>query len=537
MRIFKSHPLLKLVNSYIIDSPQPSNLSYLWNFGSLLAVCLIIQIITGVTLAMHYNPSVLEAFNSVEHIMRDVNNGWLIRYLHSNTASAFFFLVYLHIGRGLYYGSYRSPRTLVWAIGTVIFILMMATAFLGFLTIAQNGLNSIKQWQQKQKQQKQFSIGLAKDVETQKAWAKRYPAFHEHYEQIKFSSEEANNEAWWLQQQDNSIRYYRPSEESQESFYLEELFGDNAYSNTDNQEKRSDSKLSEKFDTGNKFDKSSFTSGKRHYSTLSKRYYSTSGRDLPSNSKILTEFLLEKNLKPVYVYENLSEDSTKKKILEETKGLSGIYLILNKVTKDYYIGSASNNKIYTRFARHLINLSGSKVVKNAVKKYKISEFAFLVLEIFPEIVTQENNQKLLNLEDFYLKSLLPNYNILTEAGSSFGYKHSELTRIKMKSNYSDERRERIGNLNRNKKFSEATILLMKEKALNREKVMYSEQGMANMKKNSKSIIVYNLDKTIYGKYPSIVDTAKNLNCDIKTVSRILKSPNKLLKKRWIVNYL
>jgi ubiquinol-cytochrome c reductase cytochrome b subunit len=133
MRIFKSHPLLKMVNSYVIDSPQPSNLSYLWNFGSLLAFCLIIQIATGVTLAMHYNPSVLEAFNSVEHIMRDVNNGWLIRYLHSNTASAFFFLVYLHIGRGLYYGSYRAPRTLVWTIGTVIFILMMATAFLGYV--------------------------------------------------------------------------------------------------------------------------------------------------------------------------------------------------------------------------------------------------------------------------------------------------------------------------------------------------------------------------------------------------------------------
>ena len=133
MRIFKSHPLLKLVNSYLIDSPQPSNLSYLWNFGSLLAFCLVIQIITGVTLAMHYNPSVLEAFNSVEHIMRDVNNGWLIRYLHSNTASAFFFLVYLHIGRGLYYGSYKAPRTLVWTIGTVIFILMMATAFLGYV--------------------------------------------------------------------------------------------------------------------------------------------------------------------------------------------------------------------------------------------------------------------------------------------------------------------------------------------------------------------------------------------------------------------
>ena len=127
MRIFKSHPLLKIVNSYLIDSPQPSNISYWWNFGSLLALSLGIQIVTGVTLAMHYNPSVLEAFNSVEHIMRDVNNGWLIRYIHSNTASAFFFIVYLHIGRGLYYGSYQNPRTLVWSIGVVIFILMMAT--------------------------------------------------------------------------------------------------------------------------------------------------------------------------------------------------------------------------------------------------------------------------------------------------------------------------------------------------------------------------------------------------------------------------
>jgi len=133
MRIFKNHPLLSLVNGYLIDAPQPSNLSYLLNFGSLLAFCLVIQIVTGVTLAMHYNPSVAEAFNSVEHIMRDVNNGWLIRYLHSNTASAFFFLVYLHVGRGLYYGSYKAPRTLVWIIGTIILVLMMATAFLGYV--------------------------------------------------------------------------------------------------------------------------------------------------------------------------------------------------------------------------------------------------------------------------------------------------------------------------------------------------------------------------------------------------------------------
>nr|YP_009003969.1 Apocytochrome b [Colletotrichum lindemuthianum]AHI96210.1 Apocytochrome b [Colletotrichum lindemuthianum] len=133
MRILKSHPLLKLANSYLIDTSQPTNISYLWNFGSLLAVCLGIQIVTGVTLAMHYNPSIAEAFNSVEHIMRDVNNGWLIRYLHSNTASAFFFLVYLHVGRGMYYGSYRAPRTLVWVIGAIILVAMMGIGFLGYV--------------------------------------------------------------------------------------------------------------------------------------------------------------------------------------------------------------------------------------------------------------------------------------------------------------------------------------------------------------------------------------------------------------------
>ena len=133
MRLLKTHPILGLANSYLVDSPQPSNLSYMWNFGSLLGCCLIIQILTGVFLAIHYTPSVDLAFVSVEHIMRDVNYGWLIRYLHANTASFFFIFVYLHIGRGLYYGSYKSPRTLPWSIGVVILILMIAIAFLGYV--------------------------------------------------------------------------------------------------------------------------------------------------------------------------------------------------------------------------------------------------------------------------------------------------------------------------------------------------------------------------------------------------------------------
>jgi len=132
MRLLKSHSLLRLVNSYVVDSPQPSNISFLWNFGSLLATCLVIQILTGCFLAMHYQPHVDFAFNSVEHIMRDVNNGFIIRYAHANVASFFFIFVYGHIGRNIYYGSYKSPRILVWSIGVIILILMMAIAFLGY---------------------------------------------------------------------------------------------------------------------------------------------------------------------------------------------------------------------------------------------------------------------------------------------------------------------------------------------------------------------------------------------------------------------
>jgi ubiquinol-cytochrome c reductase cytochrome b subunit len=133
MRIFKSNPVLTIVNSYLVDSPEPTTISYLWNFGSLLGLCLVAQIITGILLAMHFVGSADLAFNSVEHIMRDVNDGWLMRYTHANMASFFFICVYAHISRGLYYGSYKSPRIGVWVIGTIIFFLMMATAFLGYV--------------------------------------------------------------------------------------------------------------------------------------------------------------------------------------------------------------------------------------------------------------------------------------------------------------------------------------------------------------------------------------------------------------------
>ena len=133
MRLLKSQSILRILNSYLIDNPEPANISYLWNFGSLLGLCLVIQILTGVFLAMHYTPHVDFAFNSVEHIMRDVNAGYILRYTHANVASFFFMFVYAHIARGLFYSSYKTPRVLVWSIGVIIFIVMMATAFLGYV--------------------------------------------------------------------------------------------------------------------------------------------------------------------------------------------------------------------------------------------------------------------------------------------------------------------------------------------------------------------------------------------------------------------
>nr|WRK67310.1 cytochrome b [Nemopterinae gen. 1 sp. 1 YZ-2023a] len=126
-----SHPLLKIANNALVDLPAPLNISMWWNFGSLLGLCLIIQIITGLFLAMHYTADIYMAFNSVTHIIRDVNYGWLLRTLHANGASFFFICIYFHIGRGMYYSSYLFMHT--WMIGVIILFLVMATAFMGYV--------------------------------------------------------------------------------------------------------------------------------------------------------------------------------------------------------------------------------------------------------------------------------------------------------------------------------------------------------------------------------------------------------------------
>jgi ubiquinol-cytochrome c reductase cytochrome b subunit len=133
-RWFESRlPVMGLVHSSFVAFPTPRNLNYWWNFGAILTFMLAVQIVTGIVLAMHYTPNAALALDSTESIMRDVNYGWLLRYLHSNGASLFFLSVYIHIFRGMYYGSYKAPREVLWIIGVLIFLVMMATAFMGYV--------------------------------------------------------------------------------------------------------------------------------------------------------------------------------------------------------------------------------------------------------------------------------------------------------------------------------------------------------------------------------------------------------------------
>ena len=453
MRTFKSHILLRLVNSYIIDSPQPANLSYLWNFGSLLGVCLILQILTGIFLAMHYQPHVDFAFNSVEHIMRDVNNGWAVRYTHANVASFFFIFVYAHIARGLYYGSYKSPRVLLWVIGVIILIVMMATAFLGY-----------------EHSPKWFNINISFAIILIIVYIT-------------------------VQNRKNKVLIYPVGNNMKNTKY-------------------------------NKFNNKSVNYlNKKRYSTIS---YTNNSIEFSSSDR-LNSIIKELGVNPVYIFENLNLENIRKQILNDTKGLSGIYMIVNKITKDYYIGSAATNRFYARFSNHLIYFRGSKIVKTAVKKYKLDNFAFIILELYPNIVTKENNKELLDLEDRYLKLLLPNYNILTEAGSSFGYKHTEVDRKKMKDLYTDTRRELIGSLNKGKKLSPETIEKMREKALNRPAM--SDETKKNCIVHTRPVVLYNLNGTVYGEYFTILDAADSINCSEKTIRRALKTEKGLVKRQ------
>lgn len=335
--------------------------------------------------------------------MRDVNYGWLVRYGHSNGASFFFICVYIHIARGLYYGSYAKPRTGLWSIGVIIYFIMMGTAFLGYI---------------------------------------------------------------------HSLKCYN---------FLSNLFSSNNLSNS--------------------------------FLYINKRNYTHNfGNQIPSAEKI---------------YKDLHLITTQLQIKDQNRHKAAIYCIFNYITGEKYIGSASSNRINTRFRNHCIHGTGSNKVREAINKYGLENFNFLILEYYSGLVLKENLKKshlnLLALENKWINFYSPEYNILKEATSSFGYKHSIETKNKMKENYSEERKMRIGLLNKNKKLSEDHKSLLSKAASERYLTQRTLWKLL-AEKASKPVILYLKDGiTLHSKYASIRTMAKYFGCCNKTINKSLKN--------------
>jgi group I intron endonuclease len=402
----------------MVDSPQPASISYMWNFGSLLGACLVIQIITGITLAMHYTPSIDLAFVSVEHIMRDVHYGWLIRYLHANVASFFFIFVYLHIGRGLYYGSYRSPRVLVWSIGVIILVLMMATGFLGY----------------------------------------------------NLSPKLINN-----------------------TLFICTEFSDNLT---------------------------------LHSLTILPTICS------PRLQAILTQY----NLTPKAIWENLHLPGVKLQASQTIKSLAGVYIIINLINGDMYVGSGILARMHLRLHKHLFSGQGSKPVWSAVLKHGLYNFAFIVIDTIEDWDPNDNDD-LLKLENHFIQLLQPTYNIAPQAGNTLGVKHSQATKNAMRENYSDERREFIGSLNRGKTLSSFTIARIQQAALKRAPMTAATRDLVSA--NSAKALLFEV-ALLTGSSPIILRTipvvAHFCGCDERTVRRALKGTG-IVKGKWMVKCL
>ena len=430
MAIRKSQVFLSLANSYFIDSPQPSTLNYWYNLGSLLGLCLIIQICSGIFLAMHYSSHIDLAFASVEHIMRDVNYGYLIRYIHANGASFFFICMYAHIGKALYYGSYKSPRVLVWVIGVIIFVITMATAFLG-------------------KKHNSCPKSL------------KSPSIIKNIKNINSKNILKHN-----------INKFGPL-------------------------------------------------------ILKSSLHTKITQDIHTPEEIIKLYLPDNFLIENY-WDNLHLSSTRKNILTTVKNKSGIYIIINKITGNKYIGSAITNKLHVRFANHCIHSNhGSKLVKQGIKKYGLNNFIFGVIEYYPDIINKYNNIELLKLEQTYLNLLEPEYNILTEAGNSFGYKHSEETLSKMKSLYTEERKEILRKFqeNRKGKWSDESKLIISQSNINRSAhlVLNTKEQLEKRSNMFSKTIYLKLNNSIICEFKNINIMCNYICCSERTIRRAIKS--------------
>ena len=357
--------------------------------------------------------------------MRDVNYGWLIRYAHANGASFFFLCVYLHIARGLYYGSFNKPRVELWAIGVTIFIVLLATAFLGYFLspkwfVSSNLLSSVPN-----------------------------------------------------------------------------LFKKNVFPNFS-------------------------------WARVASSVY--------TSDRSAVNIALSRAAR---LYKNLHLVDTQLKIKDENRNKSAIYCVFNSLNSKKYVGSASTNRINTRFRNHCIHGTGSNLLKKAIDKHGLHNFYFIILEYYPGLVLKENLKKahlsLLKLENHYLNSLSPEYNLLNDATSSLGLKHSDSTKLNTKLNFSDQRKAFIGQLNINNKLSTSEIAALSHSAIKKY------QFYPDLKKRlsliaSKPVILYSIDgKTIHSKYPSVRNLAKSFNCCHKTINKCI-AKHKLFKDIGYIKY-
>ena len=510
MRLYNKVQVLKLLNQHLGVYPTPMNLNWNWSWGSLSGLLLASQIVTGILLAMHYVGHVDHAFASVQHLMVDVPSGVIIRYAHANGASLFFTVVYLHVLRGLYYSSGTQPREIVWISGVVILLLMIITAFIGY--------NYSQKW---------IFNGLIYHI------AELLCLFY------------------FL------CRRLLPAalkKKKGKPFMIEDFTFFLAITVTATATATAELELA---------------LGLEHPNVIELLLYNQIFL-LNVNSKNGTKL----SIPTVKSYDNLHLKQTQYTILTDNKQKAGIYLIYNKINANSYIGSATSNRISVRFRNHCIhNTGGNKPLTRAIHKYGLDNFSFHILEYFPGFVQKENFNKnhiqLLELETSYLLKYKPIYNILTNAGSSVGLKHTEETINKMKTNYSEQRRELIGNLNKDKTLSDLTKKLMSEKRIelfkdadfkthflskakhtlfdatffffmqqplqkNKKRCMVANPSCAEVKTQhsygpKKEVFLYDSKGVLISQYESVNMVSQVFSCDRKTVRKYLDNPIKMFK--------
>lgn len=228
---------------------------------------------------------------------------------------------------------------------------------------------------------------------------------------------------------------------------------------------------------------------------------------------------------PKKVYKNLQDKEIQLKILQDNRHKSGIYMIFNEINNNCYIGSAVSNRINVRFRNHCIHGTGARLTHQAIKKYGLENFVFVIIEYYPGFVQKENlttpHLKLLELETKWIQKVQPEYNILEIAGNSLGYRHTDETSIKIKKNYSDERREACKNINLNNKFSPEKRWLLSQLATWRNKNLELREKLSRLA--SKPVTLFNGDGTIHSQYSSIRAMAQYFKCCNKTINKAIKN--------------